>query len=271
MSKILSLFESSVEAQGEPQSSVVPEAFTGRELASFSVLDLPVVTAQLQPSCCAIFYTDPLAASSDRFRLLRMRLREYNKTGRLKTLLITSPLPHDGKSTVALNLATALSEDSKFKVLLIEADLHRPCLVSQLGIPAWSGLSQRLQGDVSTADAIRRVEPLGWYLMPAGEAPPNPTELLQTSAFQDLRQEVTDSFDWILIDSPPVIPLTDALSLRQHSDATLLVVRAGETPEDAIEQAIRLLGKQHIAGMVFNGVPGLERAYSKYGYYGPKT
>jgi succinoglycan biosynthesis transport protein ExoP len=271
MSKILSLFERSVGSQDELPPAVVPEDFTGSAPASLRFPDIPVVRCRLQPSCCAIFYTDPLAMGSDRFRLLRMRLRESTKTGRLKTVLITSPLPNDGKSTVAVNLATALSEDSKFKVLLIEADLHRPSLAKQLGVPDWPGLSQCLQGGLPAIEAIRRVEPLGWYLMPAGEAPHNPTELVQTSAFQDLKEAVADYFDWILIDSPPVIPSIDALSLRPHSDATLLVVRAGQTPEDAIEQAIRLLGKRHVAGMVFNGVPGLERAYSKYGYSSPKT
>jgi polysaccharide biosynthesis transport protein len=270
MSQVLNLFERSVGNRAE-SSLTTAEQRADTVPESFSVRDVQVVKAELQPSCRAIFHTDPLGAGSDRFRLLRMRLREHHKAGRLKTLLITSPLPHDGKSTVAVNLASALSEDWKFKVLVIEADLHRPCLVKQLGLKDWHGLSECLQGTLPAIEAVRRVEPLGWYLMPAGELPQNPTELLQTSAFHLLREELLDHFDWILIDSPPVVPLSDAASLRPHSDGTLLVVRSGQTPQDTIEQAINLLGKQHIAGMVFNGVIGLERIYSKYGYYGPKS
>src|SRR5271163_1754718 len=130
MSQVLSLFERSV-GDHEESGGALPAPPKEESLAgvpdSFSLSGIPTAQAELHPSCCAIFHTDPLAAASDRFRLLRMRLREHNKAGRLKTLLITSPLPHDGKSTIAVNLATALSEDSKYKVLVIEADLHRPC------------------------------------------------------------------------------------------------------------------------------------------------
>jgi protein-tyrosine kinase len=271
MSKVLNLFENSVAPLKEPPHGVFEDEFRPSAQATFCFSAIPPVQADLQPSCCAIFHTEPLGAASDRFRLLRMRLREHNKSGSLKTLLITSPLPHDGKSTVAVNLATALSEDSKFKVLLIEADLHRPCLNTQLGLPECPGLTECLEGELPAISVLRRVEPLGWYLMAAGKTPDNPTELVQGSGFRTLREEMVKYFDWILIDSPPVVPLTDALSLIPHSDAALLVVRAGQTPESSIQQAITQIGKQHIAGIVFNGVPGLERAYAKYGYYGPKV
>jgi Mrp family chromosome partitioning ATPase len=112
------------------------------------------------------------------------------------------------------------------------------------------------------------VEPLGWYLLPAGEARSNPTDLLQTPALAGVMGSLVPRFDWILIDSPPIIPLTDALSLRQQATASLLVVRAGSTPDEAVENAIALLGKQHLFGVVLNAVDGLERLYSKYGYYG---
>jgi Mrp family chromosome partitioning ATPase len=111
------------------------------------------------------------------------------------------------------------------------------------------------------------VEPLGWYLLPAGEARGNPTDLLQTPALARVMEMLVPRFDWILIDSPPVIPLTDALLLRQQASGSLLVVRAGRTPEEAVEDAISLLGKQHLLGVVLNGIEGLDRQYSKYGYY----
>jgi Mrp family chromosome partitioning ATPase len=113
---------------------------------------------------------------------------------------------------------------------------------------------------------LRRLEPLGWYLLPAGEPRSNPTELLQTEAFAVVLQTLSQHFDWILIDSPPVIPLTDALSLARQANATLLVAREGRTPREAIEKAIAVLGRQRVLGIVLNAVEGLDRVYS--GYYG---
>jgi tyrosine-protein kinase Etk/Wzc len=109
---------------------------------------------------------------------------------------------------------------------------------------------------------------LKFCLLPAGGTTANPTELLQTEAFSRIMQRLSPHFDWILIDSPPVIPLTDAVSLTHHTDSTLLVARAGRTPQKAIDTAITLLGPKHVIGVVLNGVEGLDRAYSKYaGYY----
>ena len=91
----------------------------------------------------------------------------------------------------------------------------------------------------------------------------NSTELLQSQALSDVFAQLSPHFDWVVIDSPPVIPVSDALSLRQEADASLLVVRAGSTPSQAVEHALALLGRKHVLGIVFNGVEGLDRLYSK--------
>jgi capsular exopolysaccharide synthesis family protein len=200
-----------------------------------------------------------------------MRLRERWDTGKLKTLLVTSPLAHDGKSTVVMNLATVLAERGKSSVLVVEADFHRASLVHQLGLKDWPGLAESLYGRLDAFSAIRRVEPLNWYLLPAGSATDNPTELLQTPALSAVMQKLSPYFDWVLIDSPPILPLTDALMLQRQSDATLLVVRAGSTPDGSVEEAIELLGRQSIAGVILNGIEGLDRLYVKYGYYGKRS
>jgi Mrp family chromosome partitioning ATPase len=126
-----------------------------------------------------------------------------------------------------------------------------------------------LDRGVHPLSVIRRLDPLGWYLLPAGEVRKSPAELLQTSAYEQVIKALADKFDWILVDSPPVVALSDAVFLRQHSDATLLVVRAGHTPQAAVDESIRQLGRHHIAAVVLNAVEGLERTYYKYGspYY----
>jgi succinoglycan biosynthesis transport protein ExoP len=222
----------------------------------------------------SFYETEGLAYSqgvmADRFRFLRTHLCRLWVADKLKTLLITSPLPHDGKSTVALNLAISLSEGGKRKVLLIEADLHHPSVTNRLGLLRLvKGLSECLQGEGNTFSLIKRIEPVGIYLLPGGKPGAHPTELLQGDALSGLIRSLRERFDWVLIDSPPVKPLSDALLLRQQADATLLVIRSGCTPIAAVDEAVSLLGKKNIVGMVLNGVEGLEKTYSEYyGVYG---
>jgi capsular exopolysaccharide synthesis family protein len=233
---------------------------------------IPVEEVQVRPESRIIFHTDPNSPGADRFRLLRMRLRALWNTRKLRTLLITSPLPGDGKSTIALNLATSLAERGKRSVLLIEADLHRSPLTKELGIQAGPGLAECLESGLSPFSAIRRLEPLGWYFLAGGQAHSNPTELVHGDALSAVMQELSPHFDWILIDSPPVTPLADALSLGRHADASLLVARAGRTHSEVLERAIALLGRDNILGLVLNGVEELDQMYSAYyGYSGDTT
>ncbi len=242
------------------------EAASGSLAKAIQLDQISVEEVQVHPGSRIVMHTDPRSAGADRFRFLRMCLRDLWNAGKLKTIQITSPLPQDGKSTIALNLATALAEGGKRTVLLIEADLHRPTLTEQLGIEKRAGLADCLEGRLNPVSTLRRLEPLGWYLLPAGEPRSDPTELLQTEAFAHVLEALSPHFDWILIDSPPVLPLTDALSLARQANATLLVAREGRTPREAIEKAIAVLGRQRVLGIVLNAVEGLDRMYS--GYYG---
>jgi capsular exopolysaccharide synthesis family protein len=232
--------------------------------ATFSLEQIQSENALLKPESRLVFFADPHGAGADRFRLLRMRLQSVWDTGRLKHLLITSPLAQEGKSTVALNLATALAEQGKRSVLLVEGDLRRPVLCSRLGLIAWPGLAECLDGGLNPISALRRIEPLGWYLLPAGSARGNPTELLQSESLSSVMTALASHFDWILIDSPPAVPLADTPVLKQYTDASLLVVRAGSTPDESIEAAIARLGSKHILGMILNGAEELDQLYSRY-------
>ena len=226
---------------------------------------------QVTPESRIIFHTAPGTPGADRIRYLRMHLRNMREAKGLKSVLITSPVAHDGKTTLALNLASALAEEGKFRVLVVEADLHHAPLAQRLGLtPRTEGLVDCLERDADPLSVIRRLDPLGWYLLPAGEVRKNPAELLQTAAYASVVKVLSGLFDWIVIDSPPVIAVSDALFLRQHSDATLLVIRAGHTPQSAVDESVRQLGRQNIAAVVLNAVEGLDRIYYKYGskYYG---
>jgi capsular exopolysaccharide synthesis family protein len=232
--------------------------------APAALSELPADHIVLKPGARLVYHTELHSAAADRYRLLRFRLQALWSTGQLRRLLVTSPLPGDGKSTVVMNLATAVSERGKRTVLVVEADLHHSPLAHNLGVHPKIGLAECLEGSCDPLSAIRRLDPLGWYLLPAGTVSGNPTELLQGPLLPELLDEVANHFDWVVIDSPPVIPLSEVLSLKSHSDRSLLVVRASRTSQAAVEEAVALLGKQHVVGIVLNGVEEPDLLYHKY-------
>jgi capsular exopolysaccharide synthesis family protein len=227
-------------------------------------LEVESETVQLRPETRLSAYTDPRGPAADRLRFLRLRLNQVWNAEKLKRLLITSPRPHDGKSTLALNLAVTLTEEGKRAVLLVEGDLHRSSISKELGLTDRPGVAECIENDSDPCSLIRRIEPIGCYFLPAGNPGGNPSELLQSAKLQTMMESLSPHFDWILIDSPPVAPLTDTLSWKERADATLLVVRAGSTPTQATEEALNLLGRKHVLAIVLNGVEGLDRIYKKY-------
>ncbi len=244
------------------------EFLKGLERAD-SDLPFPVETVSVTEECRLVIQTDPRSAGADRFRLVQMRLRHLQASKKLRNLLITSPTPGDGKSTVAINLATALAEKGKRAVLLLEADVYRPSLLKKLGLSPWAGLTECLDNKSDPMLAIRRVDPMGFYILPGGTPTPG-GNFLQSTLTPQFFEGLATTFKWILVDSPPTTPMAEILALKVLTDATLLVARAGETPREGIESAIQTLGRDHIIGIVLNGMEGLEKVYSKYyGYVQP--
>jgi len=245
---------------------------------------LPVGTEEctISPESRVAVYHDPTSAGADRFRLAQIRLKSLQASRGLKSILITSPMPGDGKTTVSLNLATTLSENGRVPVLLLEADVYRPTVLTRLGLKPWAGLSECSRRGEDPMLAIRRINPLGFYLLPAGSTVDDDANILQSTFTSQLVKSLSaSSFGWVLIDAPPTTPVADVLALNAHADATLLVARAGETPREAIEESARNLGRDRIIGIILNGVEGLNKIYSRYYGYtksearskpaGPKT
>jgi capsular exopolysaccharide synthesis family protein len=231
---------------------------------SFKIDQVAVDQVVIAPESRIVYFLEPDSPGADRFRLLRMRLAALKESNGTKTLLITSACERDGKSTIALNLATALAERGQKRVVLVEGDLHHAGLTETLRLRERAGLAEYLEKRQKLVSVLRRIEPLGWYLLPAGEPRANPTELLQLPTVSDLFASLRPHFDWILIDTPPVNILTDTLSWRQHSDASLLVVRAGQTRCEAVEEAVSRVRPHQIAGLVLNGAEELGATYADY-------
>jgi Mrp family chromosome partitioning ATPase len=260
--------------KAETENDIIPSATADEFLKGLdraeTNLPFPIETSPVSPESRIVVHSDPRSAGADRFRLVQMRLKHLQASKRLKTLLITSPLPADGKSTVALNLATALSEKGKRPVLLLEADVYRPSLGTKLGLKPWQGLTECFENKSDPMLAIRRIDPLGFYFLPAGR-PTEDGSLLQFAFTSHLIEGLATPFRWVLIDAPPTTPMAEILALRAQSDATLLVARAGKTPREAIEESTRNIGRDHILGIILNGVEGIDSYYSKYyGYVQPK-
>jgi capsular exopolysaccharide synthesis family protein len=204
---------------------------------------------------------------AEKFRFLAVRLRQLRQTRPLKKVLITSTIPQEGKSTVAANLACTLARRRPQKVLLLEGDLRRPTLATRFGLGRVAGLSEWFRSE-GTAMNIYRLDGLGLWVMPAGHAPENPLELMQSGKLTPLMEQLTAWFDWIVIDSPPVLPLADTSIWGRLADGIVLVTRPGVTEKQQLQRGLATLEKSKLLGALVNS--SHDAAHSDYYQrYGP--
>lgn len=213
----------------------------------------------------AVIEKDSLAA--EKFRFLAVRLRQLQQSRPLKKLLITSTIPEEGKSMVAANLACTLGSRKQQKTLLLEGDLRRPGLRDQFGMGRVPGLSECLQGNAQLQSCVYRLDALGVWVLPAGHAPQNPLELMQSGKLSSVMAQLTSWFDWIVIDSPPVLPLADTSVLGRLADGILLVTRQGKTEKQALQQGLEVLEKSKLLGALLNASTNASHTdyYHRYG------
>jgi len=208
------------------------------------------------------------ARGTEEYRTLRSRLYLLREKMPLKSLLITSALPKEGKSFTASNLAQVFGRQHGRRVLLIDADLRRPSIHKNLGMGPRSGLSNLLTGSAAIPQTIVPSTVLpNLFILPAGTPPPNPAELLASSNMRDLVAELRDQYDHIVMDTPPTLSVTDAVVLSSRADATILVIRCGQTTKQALRRARDILMQvnAHVAGVLLNAVDLTSPDY--YYYY----
>jgi protein-tyrosine kinase len=196
--------------------------------------------------------SNPLISGPEQFRTLRSRLYRIRETQPLKTVLISSAIPAEGKTLVATNLAHALVRQQGCRVLLIDADLRAPRVHTLLGAPSNPGLADYLQGGASEFDVIQRGFEEGFYFIPAGTHVTHPSELISSDRMKAFLERAKPAFDWIIIDSSPVLPVSDATVLGGMSDGVLLVVRANSTPAESCRKAAHEFKDSQILGVVLN-------------------
>jgi capsular exopolysaccharide synthesis family protein len=237
-----------------------------RERESVQFGDFPSVPVVPVAGSRLVSLTDKEGLGAEKFRFLGVRLRQLQQARPLKKLLITSTLPEEGKSLVTANLATTLARRKQQKVLLLEGDLRRPVQAHLFGGTRPAGLSEWLQSGARTAGNIYFLEGPGFWLMPAGHPPENPLELMQSGRLADLLEQLSSWFDWVIIDSPPVLPLADTSVWSRMSDGVLLVVRAGRTEKQHLERGLAAIEQSRLLGVVVNNCEGTDHEdyYSRY-------
>ncbi|MGH9738311.1 MAG: CpsD/CapB family tyrosine-protein kinase [Candidatus Acidiferrales bacterium] len=213
-----------------------------------------------------VFSTGVNSRGAERFRTLRSRLYQLRNNQPLRTILITSAVPAEGKTFVAGNLAQAIVRQPDRRALLIDADLRCARLHLPFGAPASPGLADYLQGKADEDAIIQCGGDANLCLIPGGNEVTNPSELLSNGRLSTLLNRVGSVFDWIILDSPPCLPVADSTILADLCDAVLLVVRAGVTPSDVAQRALQELRNRTIAGVVLNAVDE-GHTYGSY-YYG---
>ncbi|HVB85941.1 MAG TPA: CpsD/CapB family tyrosine-protein kinase [Candidatus Dormibacteraeota bacterium] len=218
---------------------------------------------QLDPAGNVFSNGGAASRGAEQFRTLRSRLYQLRSAQSLRTLLVTSAVPAEGKTFVSSNLAQAIVRQPDRRVLLIDADLRCPRLHLPFGAPTSPGLTDYLRGEADEAAVIQSGQD-NLCLIAGGNQVSDPSELLANGRFTTLLNRVTPIFDWIILDSAPCLPVADSTLLAEYCDATLLVVRANVTPADVAQRAIQELQNRNIVGVVMNAV---EEAQMYGGYY----
>lgn len=214
-----------------------------------------------------IVYSHPKSPYAEAYRVLRTNLQFSGFDKPIKTILVTSSMPSEGKSTTVCNLAMAISQTGK-KVLLMDCDLRKPSLHKKLNIHNGRGLTNVIAENEPLQNVLQNVSLNNLDILTCGPIPPNPSELLGSNKMKDFISSVSEKYDYVLMDTPPVISVTDAAVLSAFVDGVILVVSHGQTEIEAAKRAKELLVKvnANILGVVLNKIPEKSSSYY-YSYY----
>jgi protein-tyrosine kinase len=220
------------------------------------------------PANMIVTHKEPGAAASEAFRVLRTNLQFLGLDKPIKSLLITSATPGEGKTTTVANLAVAFAQAGS-SVCLVDADLRRPMVAKLFGTDNWSGLTTALIGQGSLEDCLKETAVPGLTLLPSGPIPPNPAELLGSARMGKLLAGLEEQFDMVLVDTPPVLAVADAAVLSPKMGGVVLVVRAGQVARQQTVRAKAALEavQARVLGVVLDAIEPEGRAGYYYYYY----
>ena len=209
---------------------------------------------------------NPKSRTAEAFRTLRTNIQFSSLDKELESIVVTSSGAGEGKSTVISNLAITMAESGK-RVILVDCDFRKPSIHKKMGITNAVGLTNILVQDVKKEECMVKTDVKNLFIITSGPVPPNPAELLGTKKMRDFIEMLKKEFDFVLIDAPPVLAVTDAQILSTIADGVIFVASYGEAQKNALVDAKQLIDKVggKILGVVFNKVP--EAASGYYGKY----
>lgn len=212
-----------------------------------------------------ILESNSQSVAAESYRTLRTNIQYSSFDNPVKSIVITSSEPGEGKSTTSANLALSFAQDGK-RVIIIDCDLRKPVVHKNFRISNSIGLSEFLIGKAEFSKVVYKHES-GLHVLPSGLVPPNPAEMLASRAMEHLLTQLEEKYDYIILDTPPVNAVTDSKILSTKVDGTILVVKYGYTKKDAVIEAVKGLRavKANIIGTVFNGEENQRGKY--YHYY----
>ena len=247
-------------------TAVIPQSFAGSVINSnllSSLRQIPFTPAQ---DAHIIDLHSSHESPAEEFRSLRTRLNHMQSLQPLHTVVITSASPAEGKSFAAANLAIIEAQLEGNRTLLIDCDFRRPIVHSFFGLQRGPGMTDFLQGKVALEDCIVQIGNSNLYVLPAGEAVVNPLELLNLREMKTTLDQLPHFFNWVLLDSPPLLFAADANLLSTMSSGVIMVVRIGTTTIEAVTRALGSLCEDNTIGIIVNGARRGE-LYNKYTYY----
>jgi capsular exopolysaccharide synthesis family protein len=247
-------------------SEALPAKLESSEPGSFASAKvlLPALAADARLVCL----TDQGSLAAEKFRVLGLKLRHMRERRKLKRIVITSSIPEEGKSLIAANLALNQSRSKILNTVLIDGDLRRPELGRRFGFNRnLPGLSEVLRGERQLSEVVYKLEGSGLRFIPAGVTPENPIEVMQAGRLQPLLEQLETFFDWIIIDTPPVLPLADTPLWMKLADGVLLVTREGVCERKQLERTVEVIDPATMLGVVVNSCHSNEQKYyySRYG------
>jgi protein-tyrosine kinase len=247
------------------EESAIPEQVsTDIEICSADTFDLTGASLQIKN------VLDPLTIVGEQFRMLRSKLGLMQKQRGIKTILITSSVPDEGKTFTASSLTGVFAQEHGKRIVLIDADMRKAKSGVNFGLNGSvgrTGLSEVLNGKQEFYGGMLMSLNPTFHFMPAGPLPPNPSELLSSPNLERLLKTAAANFDWVIVDSPPALSLSDTTLIAPLCDAVVLVVRAGSTPSKLVQEAVNQVGKDRICGVVLNRQKQVHASRYYYQYY----
>ena len=211
-----------------------------------------------------ITYCEPRSKEAEQFRILRARLRKFSQDKQHKILLVLGTCPQEGKSFIASNLAISIAQEGSSPVLLLDGDIRSPSIHKLFGLTAAKGLTDYLTDNATFEEVIYTTDVNGLRVIPAGDIPHNPAELIASARMQLLFKDIKTKFSacWLIIDSPPVISTPEPAILIEHADGFIYVVQADKTDKKLVKDSLSQIDTHKLLGVVFNRI-----AYQAHNYY----